>query len=105
MQQRVEQRAVGMPGRRMHHQPGRLVDHQNLVVFIDDVERNVLRHPFALRLLFGAQLEHRTGMHGVAGAQHGAIHRQQTILDPGREARTRVFGEELRRDLIETLPA
>ncbi len=44
-------------------------------------------------------------MHGVAGAQHGAIHRQQTILDPGREARTRVFGEELRRDLIETLPA
>ena len=27
------------------------------------------------------------------------------ILDPGRETRARVFGKELRRDLIETLPA
>ncbi|BFN25536.1 hypothetical protein PsSCT_02980 [Pseudomonas sp. SCT] len=44
-------------------------------------------------------------MHGVTGTQHGAIYGQQTILDPGGKTRARVFGKELRRDLIETLPA
>ncbi len=87
------------------NQASRLVDHQDLIVLVDDLKRNVLRDPLALRLLLGTQLEHGAGMHGVARAQHGAIHGEQAILDPGRETRARVFGKELRRNLIETLPA
>ena len=40
--QRIDQGAVGIAGRRMHHQAGRLVDHDQVVVFIDDLERNIL---------------------------------------------------------------
>ncbi|MNN45853.1 hypothetical protein D3C81_1602050 [compost metagenome] len=48
VQQGVQQGAVGMPGSRMHHQAGGLVQHQQVFVFIDDIELDVLRHPLAL---------------------------------------------------------
>ncbi len=105
MQQRIEQCAVGVARSGVHDQPGGLVDHQNLIILVNDLERYVLRYPFALRLLLCTQFEHRTSVHGIAGAQHSAVHGQQTILDPGGETRARMFGKELRRDLIETLPA
>ncbi|MCY1562913.1 hypothetical protein D9M68_1003770 [compost metagenome] len=53
VQQGVEQGAIGMPGSRVHHQARRLVDHQQLVVFIDDIQLDVLGDPFALGLLLG----------------------------------------------------
>ena len=40
--QRVDQRAGGVAGRRMHHQARRLVDDDDLVVLVDDVERDAL---------------------------------------------------------------
>ena len=36
-QQRVDERAAGVAGRRMDDQPGRLVDDQQVVVLVDDV--------------------------------------------------------------------
>ena len=44
--QRVDQRAVGIARRRMHDEPRRLVDDDEVLVLVDDVERNIL----ALRL-------------------------------------------------------
>ena len=44
--QRIHQRAGFMAGGRMHHQPLRLVDDDEVVVLIDDIERDI----FALRL-------------------------------------------------------
>ena len=40
-QQRVDQRAAGMARRRMDDQPGRLVDDQQVVVLVDDAERDL----------------------------------------------------------------
>jgi hypothetical protein len=43
MQQRVDQRAVGITRRRMHHHAGRLVDHDQVLVLVGDDERDLLR--------------------------------------------------------------
>ena len=40
--QRIDQRAVGIARRRMHHQPRRLVDDDEVLVLVDHVERNIL---------------------------------------------------------------
>ncbi len=52
--ERVDQRAGLVPGRRMDDEPGRLVDHQQVGILVDDVEGNVLalglgRHAAAAR--------------------------------------------------------
>ena len=40
--QGIDQRAVGIARRRMHHQPGRLVDHDEVLVLVDHVQRDIL---------------------------------------------------------------
>ena len=40
--QGIDQGAVGIAGRRMHHQPRRLVDDDQVLVLVDHVERNIL---------------------------------------------------------------
>ena len=40
--QRVDQRAGPVAGGRMHHEALRLVDHDQVVVLVDDIERDVL---------------------------------------------------------------
>jgi hypothetical protein len=57
VQQGVEQGAISVAGSRVHHQARRLVDHQDVVVFIDDVQLDVLGDPFALGFLLGSQLK------------------------------------------------
>ena len=43
MQQRVDQRAAGVAGRRMHDHSGRLVDDDEIAVLVDDRQRQRLR--------------------------------------------------------------
>ena len=40
--QRVDQRAGLVAGRRMHHEALRLVDDDDVVVLVDDIERDIL---------------------------------------------------------------
>ena len=42
-QQRIDQRACVMPRRRVHHHAPGFVKHDHIVVFIDDVQRNIFR--------------------------------------------------------------
>ena len=42
-QQRVDQRAVRIAGRRVHDHPGRLVDHDQVRILEADIERDRLR--------------------------------------------------------------
>ncbi len=67
VQQGIEQRAVGVTGSRVHHQTGWLVDDEDLVVFVNNVELDVLSDPFTLGLLLGNQLENSATMHDVHG--------------------------------------
>ena len=43
MQQRMDQSVFFIARRRMHDERGRLVDHEQTVVFVEDIERDVLR--------------------------------------------------------------
>ena len=43
VQQGVEDGAIGRTGARVNHQTGRLVDHQNVFIFVNDVELDILR--------------------------------------------------------------
>ncbi len=105
VQQRIEQGATGMPGSRVHDQAGRLVDHHDLVVFVDDVQLDVFGHPLALGLLFGLQNEQRAAMDGISRAHDRTIDRQAALFDPRSKPRTRVLGEQLGGDLVEALTA
>ena len=87
VQQGVEQGAIGMASSRVHHQARRLVDDQDVVVFVDDVELDVLGDPFALGFLLGSQLKDGTAVHDVAGADDRSVHSQATFFDPGGKAR------------------
>ncbi len=105
MQQCVEQGAAGVAGSRMDDKPGRLVDHHDLVVFIDDVQLDVFGLPLALGFLLGVQHQQRATVDGVAGAHDGAIDRQTALFDPRSQPRARVLGEQLGGDLVEALTA
>ena len=58
---------------RVHHKPGRLVDDQDVLVFVDDVQFDVLRHPLALGFLLGVQRQQGAAMDDVARTHDVAI--------------------------------
>ncbi len=105
VQQCVEQGAIGVARSRVDHQPGRLVDHQDVVIFIDDIQLDVLGQPLALGFLLGLEGQQRAAIDDIARTQDGAINRQAPLLDPGGKARARVLSEQLGGDLVEALPA
>ena len=104
MQQRVLQRSIRLARTRMHDQSDRLVDDQNIGVFIADVERDGLRrHRHFLRRL-------RANDHGFAAVNDlsrrgdGAVEQRVAGLDPLRQPRARIIGKQLRQRLIEAPP-
>ncbi len=105
VQQRVEQRTAGMPGSRVHNQPGRLVDHHDVFIFVDDIQFDIFCDPLTLGLLLGFQDKLRTTMDDVSRAHDCAIDRQAALFDPRSKPRTRILGEQLGGDLVEALTA
>jgi len=93
VQQSIEQSAISVPGRRVNHQACGFVDDQDVVVFIDDVQLDVLGDPFSLGFLLGSQLKNRTAMDYVSRADNRSIHSQAAVFDPGGKARARVLSE------------
>ena len=93
MQQSVEQRAIGVACCGVNHQTGRFVDHQNLIVLVDDIKLNILRQPFTLGFLLGNKIQNGAAMHDVTRTQNSAIHSQAAVFDPGGKARARVLSE------------
>ncbi|MNH47096.1 hypothetical protein D3C79_1101710 [compost metagenome] len=77
----------------MHHQARRLVDHQDVVVFVDDIQGYVLSDPFALSFLLGSQLKDGAAVDDVSRADNRPIHSQAAVFDPGGKARARVLSE------------
>jgi hypothetical protein len=93
VQQGVEQGAISVTGSRVHHQARRLVDHQDVVVFIDDVQLDVLGDPFALGFLLGSEFKNGATVNDVSRADDRPIHSQAAVFDPGGKARARVLSE------------
>ena len=105
VQQSVEQGAIGVPGSRVHHQSSRFVDDQDLLVFVDDIQRDILSNPLTLGFLLGLERQQGTTMDDVARTQHRTVNRHQPLFNPGRQTRTRVLGKQECGDLIEALTA
>ena len=103
VQQSIEQGAVLMAGSRMHDKAGRLVDHQQRVVFINDVQIDGFGLPLALNLALGIQLQPLTTQHNVTGALDLTIDQQTAVLDPALQAGTGIVGEQLRGHLVQAL--
>ena len=82
-----------MAGSRMHHQPGGLVQHQQLIVFMHDVQRDVFgqRHG----LVFDDDSDHQHLAAHDFFFRFGllAIQRERAILDPLLQAFTRIGGK------------
>src|SRR5271165_268214 len=76
MDERIDQRAPRVAGRRMNDETGRLVDHNEMLVLIDDVERQVLAEQ--RRLLGFRRLE---GDSHAYGEPHRRIARDRAV-DP-----------------------
>ncbi len=103
VEQGIQQGAVLMAGSRMDHQAGGLVNHQDVLVLVDDFQLDVLCEPLALGFLLGLQDQLRAAVDDVARAQHGAVDGQATVLDPAGQTGAGVFGKKLGGDLVETL--
>ena len=100
--QRVDQGAGPVPGSRMHDQILGLVDDNNVVVLIDDLERDRLRRRFS-RLRCGDIEQDRGG--GIDAmvriADRVAIDRHGAILDQRLEPAARQFGDMAREHAVE----
>ncbi len=101
-QKRVHQRAVQIAGRGMHHEPRLLVDDDEIVVLVEDDERNVLR----LRL---GRYGRRHG-DGIALARfdpevrvsyRGFAFAHAAFFDQRLEPRARQIGQPLCQEMIQ----
>ena len=87
--QRVHQRVVPVARRRMHHQTGRLVDDREMLVFVDDRQRNGGRLERAGGLVLGdpdgdalAAEKQAGGSRGLAVDVHRLVGHQPRRLGP-----------------------
>ena len=104
MDQRVDQRAgkIACPG--MDNQPGRLVQHDQLGILVEDIERDV----FALRLgrfrLGKVDRDNFAGRHLALGFRRLAADADHALFDQRLDAASRKIGAELlRQPLVEAL--
>ena len=95
-EQRIDQGTVGVARGRMHHHAGRLVDHDQMLVLIEDGQRNVLSNRPGLnwrrlpddRFIPWTQLG--AGLGGFAVDQHAALI-DQTLDLRASEPQIRIY--------------
>ena len=91
--QRIDQGAGGMPGRRMHHQPGRFVDHHDLVVLVHDVERDAFALGAGLLGRRHGDGDHLAGVDAIAGIADRAVpDRDRAVEDQRFQPSARQIG-------------
>src|SRR5207245_11544081 len=104
-EERIHERAVGIAGCWVHHQPRRFFQHDQLRVLVADVERYRLRLG---RVRHGRRERHRaalTWFDPQGGLLYGrAVHGYLACLDEMLEAGAREISEAPRQKSIEALP-
>jgi hypothetical protein len=111
VQQRVEQGARGIAVARMHHQAGRLVDHDQRFVLEHDGERDVFGRDRRSRPAKPAAACERHRCRGefdalaainlALGLDFSAVEADQALLQPALQAAARMLGKELGQHRIE----
>ena len=89
----------------MYHQSSGLVNHQNLIIFVDDIQRDIFCLPVAFGRQLGLQLQRFTADQLIAATAHFAVHQQLAIFDPLLQARTGIIGKEFGGNLVEATVA
>ena len=104
IQQRVHQRPAVMARRRMHHHALGLVHDNDISVFIQDVQRDVLRQDIRLHSLRQKEGKLLLRLHPIAPLYGDAVHRDglflYQLLDKGARQRIDKHGKTL----IDSLP-
>src|SRR5216683_1451551 len=83
-EQRVDQRSGVVAGRGVHDHPGRLVDDGEILVFIKDIERDVLRGGVADVGLRDLELDHVARGYVVGGIGSVTVDVHEVALDESR---------------------
>src|SRR5689334_7980482 len=81
MQQRVHQRVLAVPGSRMDYQPGWLIDHNQVFIFENDLERNRFGLGFDLFHRRLDQLDGVSNSNGIARPRRLPIHGDRAASD------------------------
>jgi hypothetical protein len=102
MQQGILQGAIAVPRRRMHNQSGRFIDHEELVVFEDQVECDGLGEAVSARLNQRIEMNDLAGPDLVAGATGHPVDANLTTVDPMLQTAAREFRHGSRQHLIES---
>jgi hypothetical protein len=103
MQQGVLQRAVGVAGRGVHYEPGRLVQDDDVLVGEHDIECNVLGpHSFGV-LRFRVDDQRLAAADPERGFLRPPVDQEITAAYPFLQPGARMGAEQFRRGLIESL--
>ena len=105
VQQGIEQSAFPVAGSRMHHQPGRLVDHDDRIVLVDDVQIHRLG-PVGLlgRMVFDLDLDPLRAPNLCLAAAGDAVDQDAALIDPLLDAVAGIVGQQLGQALVQTAP-
>ena len=106
MQQGVDQGAVGVARAGVNHQARGLVDNDEMLVFMDDVQREGLAGPVLVPVFQqGVDLDDRAGAHGVFLRQGRAIDRDEAGLYPALQARAGMLRTQQSQRLVQPFAA
>ena len=103
MEQGVDEGSVMDTGSSMDGHAGRLVDDDDVGVFVDDVERDVFGSGGQGRQVSGVDVDHVGGAEELRGFGGLLIDEDATVFGPGLQAGTRDSGELPLQEMIETL--
>jgi outer membrane protein assembly factor BamD len=103
VEERVLQGAVGIAGARMDHQPGRLVHHQDGIVFVDDIKGDCLRLHGTRDRNIGPELDRLAADDAVATPGPAAVDGNSPLIQPPLELAAREVAKDNRQGLIQAL--
>ena len=100
----VDERGRRVARRRMHRHPGRLVDHEQVAVFVDDVERDRLRLRDAIGVGAGTRRDTLwPGFEPQAGLRRRTVDLDVSVVDQPSHTRAREPGQPARDEHVEPL--
>jgi len=104
MEQAVQQGAVPVTGTGVHHQAGVLIDHQERIVFVGQIERNLFgrKRSLGLQRLHLDQQGFDSGQ-SVPAPQHTLVPADRSELDPALQPRTGILRQRPREEPIQAL--
>jgi hypothetical protein len=102
--QRIHQRVLLIARAGMHDHAGRLVDHEQIVVFEKDRERNHLRRGVDLLHGWNLQLHDVASAHDLPRARLRRVQPNEAALDQRLESRTRKIGQLQREEAVQPQP-